>query len=544
MKFSPNKTLLAAATAGLLLSSTGCQKDLLDQANPNLATTATFWKTSDDAVRASIACYAGLQAVGMYRRWFSFIYDARDDIGWSQSPYTPLREITGFQQTDYNFEVSAGAYRDCYRTIDRCNQVLANVPGISMDATLKTRILAEASFVRALSYFNLVSIFGNVPLATEPATVDYRPKQGTEAEVWALVISDLQAAIGTGATPNLPATYGTDRGRATVGAARALLGKAYMQNKRWAEAQAQFALVISGGVYSLPSAYTDNFRHTSKNNTESVFEVQFIDVNIGGPDGQGGADANTAQGFQRPIFFGPPQNGGVERTGFTDCEVRPWAVDEFLKEGTANGQRDPRLAATFFYNYRRFTSRLPQSADTLVYDRSRPGSFAAGTFGFLNRYKGDNFNLGRTYWRKYQGDYYQGGENFDSPNNFRVIRYADVLLLQAEALNEQNQPTAAVPFVNQVRQRAGLTVLPAAASASQAAMRAQLRHERITELAGEGQRWFDLQRYGLLDTQTGINELIGRDEQFKNFVLNKSRLLPIPQQDVDIAKLKQNPGYN
>jgi len=542
MKFS-KKTLLTGATASLLLA-TGCQKDLINQANPNLPTTATFWKTGDDAVRASNAAYAGLQAVGMYRRWFSFIYDGRDDIGWSQSPYTPLREITGFQQTDYNFEVSYSAYRDSYRTIDRCNQILANVPGIQMEAQLKNRVIGEAYFLRALTYFNLVSIFGNVPLATQPTTIDYRPAQGTEAQVWALVISDLQAAIGTGAALNLPASYpaNSDRGRVTLGAARALLGKAYMQNKRWAEAQVQFALVIGAGVYSLP-AFTDNFRHTSENNAESIFEVQFLDVNIGGPDGQGGVDANTAQGFQRPKFFGPPQNAGTANLGFTDCEVRPWVINEFLQEGTASGQRDPRLAATFFYNYRRFASPLPFSADSLVYDQSRPGSFAAGSYGFQTRYKGDNFNLGRTYWRKYQSDYYRGDENFDSPINFRVMRYADVLLLQAEALNEQNQPAAAVPFVNQVRQRAGLAVLPASASASQTAMRAQLRHERITELAGEGLRWFDLQRYGLLDTQTGVDELKGRDDQFKNFALNKSRLLPLPQQDVDLAGLKQNPGY-
>lgn len=538
----PQKALLAVAAASLL--TTSCQKDLLEQNNPNLATAATFWRSSDDAVRASTACYAGLQGVGMYRRWFFFLYDGRGDDGWSQSPYTPLREVTNFVQTDYNFEATANAYRDCYRTIDRCNQVLANVPGINMDATLKNRILGEAYFLRALSYFNLVSLFGNVPTSTQPASLDYRPTQGKEADVWALVISDLQAAIGTGSTPNLPVSYGAanDRGRATVGAARTLLGKAYMQNKRWADAQAQFALVIASNAYSLTSSYTDNFRHTTKNNSESIFEVQFLDNNVGGPDGQGGVDATTAQGFQRPKFFGPPQNGGTANMGFTDCEVRPWVVTEFLQEGTAAGQRDPRLAATVFYNYRRFASALPLSADTLVYDLSRPSGFAAGTYGFLNRYKGDAFNLGRTYWRKYQSDYYRGDENFDSPNNFRVMRYADVLLLQAEALNEQGQTSAAVPLVNQVRQRAGLAPL-LVGNFNQTSLRAQLRHERVTELTGEGLRWFDLQRYGLLDNQTGVDELKQRDAQFNNFRVGISRLLPLPQQDVDLNKLTQNPGY-
>jgi hypothetical protein len=542
MKSSTQKIVWALATASTLLA-TGCKKDLLDQSNPNLATTATFWQTSDDAVRASNACYAGLQGIGMYRRWLSFAYDGRADDGWSQSPYTLLRDMTNFVQTDYNFEATANIYRDCYRTIDRCNQVLANVPAIQMDATLRTRILSEAYFLRALSYFNLVSLFGNVPLSIQPATLDYKPAQGKEADVWNLVISDLQAAIGTGATLNLPATYSasTDQGRATIGAARTLLGKAYMQNKRWADAQAQFALVISSGTYSLTS-YVNNFRHTSKNNSESIFEVQFLDNNIGGPDGQGGVDATTSQGFQRPKFFGPPQNGGTANLGFTDCEVRPWVVSEFLQEATATGQRDPRLAATVFYNYRAFTSAIPLSADTLVYDLSRPSNYAAGTYGFLNRYKGDNFNLGRTYWRKYQSDYYRGDENFDSPNDFRVMRYADVLLLQAEALNEQNQVATAVPLINQVRQRAGLAPL-LAGNFTQATLRTQLRHERITELTGEGLRWFDLQRYGLLDNQAGIDQLKQHDAQFNNFVVGKSRLLPLPQQDVNLVGLTQNQGY-
>jgi hypothetical protein len=122
------------------------------------------------------------------------------------------------------------------------------------------------------------------------------------------------------------------------------------------------------------------------------------------------------------------------------------------------------------------------------------------------------------------------------------MRYADVLLMHAEALNEQGQSAAAVPFVNLVRQRVGLA--PLATSLSQAALKTQIRHERVTELAGEGHRWGDILRYGLLDNQTGINELITRDTDFGNFDLAKSKLLPIPLTDLQIdPNLKQNPGY-
>ncbi|WP_139924506.1 RagB/SusD family nutrient uptake outer membrane protein [Hymenobacter sp. DG01] len=510
----------------LLLSMAACEKDPLNQVNPNLPTTESFFQTSDDAVKASTACYAGLQGLGMYRRWLNFAFDLRDDIGFSQSPWGELRDFTRFVQTNYDFEVSNNIWRDHYRTIFRCNQVIDKVPGIQgMDATLQRRIVAEARFLRALSYFNLVSLYGNVPLALQYTTdLAQSTPQGTEATVWAQVISDLQAAQA-----DLPASYsGNDLGRATKGAAVTLLGKAYMQNKRWADAQTQFAQVISSGTYRLSAAYTDNFRHTTENNAESIFEVQFSDEKKGGNDSGGGPDATSSQGGQRSQFWGVPGYG------FNDGEVRPWLVNEFLKEPTTTGQRDPRLAATVFYNRRdqgQFPTALPSDADTLAYG-----------VGFLTRYGKDARNRARVYWRKYQTDYYRTFEDFDSPINQRVMRYADVLLLQAEALNEQNQTAAAIQLINQVRQRAGLAPL-VASNFTQASLRTQLMHERATELAGEGVRWFDLQRWGLLDTPAGVNELKARDEDFTNFVVGKSRLLPLPQADVDLLRLAQNPGY-
>jgi hypothetical protein len=220
--------------------------------------------------------------------------------------------------------------------------------------------------------------------------------------------------------------------------------------------------------------------------------------------------------------------------GFNDGEVRPWIVNEFLKEPTTTGQRDPRLAATVFYNRKdqtQFATALPSDADTLAYG-----------VGFLTRYGQDARNRARVYWRKYQTDYYRTFEDFDSPINQRVIRYADVLLLQAEALNEQGQTATAIPLINQVRSRAGLAPL-VAGNFTQATLRTQLMHERATELAGEGVRWFDLQRWGLLDNQATVDQLKARDAQFNTFVVGKSRLLPLPQADVDLLKLTQNPGY-
>jgi len=517
---------------GLLLGATSCQKDILNQPNPNLATTASFWQNSGDATKGVLAAYSGLQQLGTYRRWLNFAFDIRDDEGFSQSPWNELRDFNRFIIGNYDFEVNFVIYRDHYRGLARCNQVIDNVPGIaSMSATpqgaaLQKQIVAEAKFIRALLYYNLVSLYGRVPLVLNQVTnLGTIPPQATdEAQVWNQVYSDLQAAI-----PDLPLSYsGNDLGRATKGAAQTLLGKAYMQNRRWADASAQFASVISSGQYRLTDNYTDNFRHTTENNSESIFEVQFTDTKRGGNDGD---DATSSEGGQRSQFFGVPG------FGFNDGEVRPWVVNEFLKEATPAGQRDPRLASTVFYNrfdQGQFPSALPADNDRSVY----------GQGNFETRYASDARNLARVYWRKYQTDYYRTFEDFDSPINQRVMRYADVLLLQAEALNEQGQTSAAVPLINQVRQRASTGLAPLGTSTfTQASLRTQLMHERVTELTGEGTRWFDLRRWGYFDTQDGINTLAARDADYSNFKLNKSRLLPLPQTDVDLAKLTQNTGW-
>jgi hypothetical protein len=146
------------------------------------------------------------------------------------------------------------------------------------------------------------------------------------------------------------------------------------------------------------------------------------------------------------------------------------------------------------------------------------------------------------YWRKYQTDYYRQLEDFDSPINQRVMRFADVLLLQAEALNEQDQTAQAIPLINRVRNRANMPSLQAS-DFTKETLRTQIMHERVTELAGEGTRWFDLKRWGLLDTQAGVDQLKARDADFDNFEVGKSGLLPIPQTDIDLAKLTQNPGW-
>ena len=500
---------------GLLLANTGCQKDLLDKINPNAPSTAQFWLTADDANKGVISCYSGVQQFGCYGHSWQFI-TARSDESYSQSPFVELAIFTRFVQTNNNFFISAFAWNDYYRTIFRTNQALTHIPSIPMDAALKARLLAETRFVRALMYFDLDSFFGNVPLIITESAVATRARQATPAEVEAQVIADLVAAI-----PDLPLTYaGADKGRVTKGAAQALLAKMYMQQRKWAEASALFATIIGSNTYSLVPNYLDNFTETNENNSESVFEVQYsgtvLDV------GQGQDNSSSSEAYDRPNFFGPPIYS------YSDVQPRRWLLDAYtdstvaLVPGSTTKHRiDPRR-------------------DVSIISSINPDQFYGKTFAQLG------YNPNQQYWRKYLNDRTRTTpENFTSGINFRVIRYADVLLLQAEALNELGRTADAVALVNQVRQRPSVNLAPLdPATFNRASLSLRMHDERGRELAGEGQRWFDILRWGLLDNQVGLDDLKTRDIDFSNFVLGKSKLLPIPQSDIDIdPNVKQNPGY-
>jgi len=502
--------LVTLLLAGSLLGATSCKKDLLEQTNPNTLSVAQYWLSADDANRGIIACYSGVQQYACYGHSWQFI-TARSDESYSQSPFVELAVFTRFVQANNNFFISAYAWNDYYRTIYRTNQALNHIPTITMDAALKSQYIAEARFVRALMYFDLASFFGNVPLILEDPTVTTRVKQVTPAEVEAQVITDLQAAI-----PDLPASYSASQlGRATKGAAQALLAKMYMQQHKYQEASALFTTIIGSGKYSLVPNYLDNFTESNENNSESLFEVQYtgsvLDV------GQGQDNASASEGYDRPNFFGPPVYS------FADVQPRQWLTAAYtdsttaLVPGTNKHAIDPRR-------------------DVSIISALNPDRFYGKTFAELG------YNPSQQYWRKYLNDRTRTTpENFTSGINFRVIRYADVLLLQAEALNELGQTAAAIPLVKQVRDRVGLAT---PTTFDQNSLRLYMRDERGRELAGEGQRWFDINRWGLLDNQAGLNYLIAKDPDFTNFVLGKSKLLPLPQTDIDLdPTIKQNPGY-
>lgn len=488
----------------------------LDVTNPNAPIVEQFWKTAEDAKAGVNAVYGNFYRIGGYARWIHFNYDLRSDEGYSGSPWLELQNWQKFLVVNYNFVCGIDVWHHHYRGIFRANQVITYVPDIEMDETLKKQYLGEAHFLRALYYFNLASLWGNVPMQLTPSEPTDLPPYSTQAEVWAQIEKDLNEAIA-----GLPAQYaGTDIGRVTKGAAYALLGKLYMQQRKFDKAKTAFDWLVTGdgkSYYGLMENYQDNFTDLHENNKESVFEVQFSSENQGGPDQDA---SNSGSGNQRSQFFGPR---GV---GWSDGQCRRWVVYELLKEKTTGGERDPRAAISCMWDS--LDERGP--AFTKVYGKTFKERFQDSKEVWFHKYLDD-------YWRDFS-DYY-------SPINFRVIRFADVMLMYAECLNELGQTGAAYEYVDRVRERAHLarlSVIKPGLTKDQFLL--QLKHERICELSGEGTRWNDLVRWGDLDDDAKVRAIAERDSDFENFQVGKHKLLPIPQSEMDInPNLKQNTNW-
>lgn len=504
----------------VLVFSLGCD-DMLTKTNPNVPTTETFWNTPEDAESGLTSVYHQLYQIGNYSRWIFFRYDLASDEGYSQSPWTELADWTRFNYVNYNFwEGGAQIWRDHYKAIFRANQVLANVPEIEFeDQNRKQQILAEAKFLRALHYFNLAVLWEDVPLVLEPSNPDDQPEQKSREEVWNQVKQDLQDAAD-----GLPPEWSAENiGRPTTGAALALLGKAHMQNHEWQEARDAMQWLVEGQgsqYYDLVDDYLDNFKHTTENNIESVFEIQFSDENRGAK----GDGSNSALGFERTQFFAPR---GI---GWSDGQARRWLIDQYKEETTVDDSYDVRLRHSLFYR--------EMSDDFENNDEVYGGPWREEDWG------------DEAFIRKYQVDYYRDNVDYYIPTNFRVIRYADVLLSYAEIINELEGPQQAAQYVDRVRQRPSTNLPPLAGSqysdalASKEAFLERLKMERALELSFEAVRWMDLKRWGMLESQEGLDALRQRDPDFNNFELGKNHRLPIPQSEVENnPNLDQHPEY-
>ena len=508
------KTLILSLALGGLVS---CDDDL-ELSNPNSQTTEAFWETGDHAIEGINAAYNSMIIDGYYMRMTPALTDGRGDDFTGDSPWLDLVQAGNFTllPTSGPIQWMWSAY---YQQVFRTNQVLTNVPEIEMDENVKERVLGQAYFLRAFAYFHLVTNFERVPLITTvPENEDeYYPPTAFQEEIWNQIISDLQNAQDM-----LPVDFasvsGADQGqtgRATKGAATGFLGKAYLYTEQWQAAADEFAKLINGSdvsVYSLTADYQDNFSPFTENNSESLFEVQFAT-----PDQVGGTVMNyggePTSGWMQVSSVG--HTYAMDGYGYSDFLPTRWIYNEYKEEETVDGNVDPRLLVTI-------ASYEPQANSTTVYNGT-PWPHAEDAI----------------YPRKYTHD----GLGFDTESqgrvelseiNYRVMRYADVLLMYAEALNELGQTSEAYQYIQQVRDRANLpelsSVMP---NMTQEEMRDQIAHERALEFAIESIRIHDIIRWGWLYDDEKLSELQDHDPDFNSWTPGKE-YLPIPQTELDV----------
>lgn len=489
-----------------------CDDNLLEVTNPNQQTTDTFWETEQDAIEGTNAAYLPLTFDGMYNRMVHAAQDIRSDEAVAHSPFPPYLNADNFSTPATDF-MTILIWDQTYQGVFWSNQAIHRVPSVDMDESLQERLVGEAKFLRSHYYFKLVKLFRNVPLITEvvESPENIEQPQADPAEVWDQIKQDLRDAQEV-----LPQSYDSDVGRVTWGAATAYLGKAHLFNEEWDEADAEFEKIINSGLYSLVDNPRWNGDLQHENNEESIWEIQFSTEVGGDVVGWGGAPAPDWSPRQtRSITFAP------EGYGWADVEPTQGLFDAFQQEQTVSGEDDPRLEATMFYN----------RPDMTVY--------------------GDDFqevygpSSDRLFWRKYQSDIPGGAESTDGNGlNIRAMRYADVLLMYAETRNELGDQATAAQYIQMVRDRANLPDRESEfAGYSQEEMRERIAHERMVELAGEGKRFDDIRRWGWLDDQQKLDELIARDPGFEGY-RDGREYLPIPQDELDTnPAAEQNPGY-
>lgn len=467
--------------SGLLLLSLSACSGLLEEVPQDTLVSSIFFRTQSDALAGMNAVYGRLNK-NMYNRIFALYTDEFTDdmtagIGVNNAF---IRAIDNFAHTPVNDRIDL-AWQEHYDGVNRANEVIAKVPLIDMNTQLRDRIVGEAKFVRALLYFNLVRLFGQVPLVLAPtsSTEGLNVEQASVDAIYNQIIKDL-----TEAEAILPLSYtGSDVGRAPKGAASGLLAKVYLTRQQWALAAQKCKEIIDSNVYSLWDDYAKVFQVGTENQREALFSVQFA---------SGLSNGNSMMVLAMPRGKVPGLTGN-EADVPTDDLVNAYEKGDRRKDVTIR--------------------------NTLVVG----GTTYTFTNCFFKYYDPATFS-----------------NSGDSGVNYPVLRYSDILLMYAEALNEQTGPSAAAyALINQVRQRArnGVSgVLPDLSGLTQETLRSAILKERRIELAFEGQRWFDLIRSG---TMVAVMRASG-----KTAVQPFHVLLPIPQREIDTNKnLKQNSGY-
>ncbi len=456
-----------------IVSIIACDKKLnvLDKNNP---TTESYFKTAVELQNGVNAVYSSLRAGNLIGREWFFTHDMRGSetsSGGAQLE-APRAELLKQPSPSPSNAVMTSVWNGCYQMINRANLVLSKAPDVTDDVALRDVVVGEAEFLRAWAYFELVSQWGDVPLYTEPvaSATGYLGKSPA-SDIYSFIISDL-----TDAASKLP-DAAAQQGRATKGAANALLGRVQMQNGDYTAAKA--ALMKDYGKYSLTADFSDNFdgdvqlaasQLTTGHefNSESVFEVVFFDKGDDnfnwGYTGEGAtADASIMRSQEYGIVWG---------------NVVP--SDQVLNEFEPN---DPRYKFTFY-----------ESGDKILTMGGTDPGVALTEDGMNVAQSNHNGVMKKRVYRKYSVlDWTDDGFHPDGINQ-RVIRYADVLLMLAECEAEIGTPAQAASYINEVRARPSVNMPPVTLASKNEAISAVM-HERVVELAGEEVNNIDILRW-------------------------------------------------
>ena len=480
--------LIAIALRGFSFSS--CS-DFLEQNPQTDLSENDFYKTADDILSAVNGVYSSLQEGDIYGNWYVFGEIPSDNTRNQLSgSVTTQNEFDQFYIDTQNSMI-ANFWKAAYKVINRTNTVLGRIDGIEINTELANRYKLECKFIRALMYFNLVRVYGDVPLVLKEISISesYDILREPKENVYNQIIADLKEA------QDLPVSYSTaEDGRATQGAAKALLANVYMTLHKYAEAETILAEIINSGRYSLlentPGSlnidgYKNVFSPVNHNSEEGIFEIQFL-------KGGYGEGSNYANNFA-------PENSGTN----------------VVAVGGTGGNNIPEMD---IYN---------------AYEEGDLRRDFSMSLGYYDNRKNNEWVESR-YVCKFMDVPYQ---NNDASNNYPVIRYADVILMYAEALNQNGKTAEACKYLNMTRRRGfGYQTTETSPVDLQTTDKAQfalmVEQERRVELAFENHRWFDLIRTG-----RAVEVM-----KSKGFSLNETNLIcPIPQKQIDVnPKLTQN----
>lgn len=561
----------------------GCES--LDYTPGDQMSGQTFWQTEDHARQAAVGMYAAMKEPWCFGMEFTF--DMCSDLADGTSPWADVSRGDAFSSNSSGVQ---NHWQYLYELVHRANTVIRNVAGMPISQETIDRVTGEARFLRAMAYFRMLNCWGGVPYYDETCDINEEfahldAPRCTADELRGHILDDLTDAIR-----KLPVSWdAADLGRATKGAAYALRGKVYLFNRQWDEAVADFEEIVYNKTYnygySLHPDYNDLFRlYNGRHSDEMIFSIQSIDGNTAGyaldivsyfgnkstmrliagnrivpsttlvdmyenPDGSPfnwddvfpGFNAGDSQ-MRRRLMCVAIDQGSTEVTSTLDSDT--------TKVMDAYRLRDPRLCLNVITPYSHYlgtdAGSSPMDKQFVLADPTKGGA-PMEAMAFIRNSEGWN----SYFWRKWiptgNLDGYWG-EYTRTPYEFPLIRLGDVLLMLAEAYNESGATDKAVIELNKVRERVGMPGLDSGAAwlavSGKEDMAERIRRERAFELAGEGQRYWDLKRWGLLEQSVKNATDIFGDLMYTRTYQERHQLWPIPLVEMERnLNLTQNPGW-